>query len=238
MLRINKYIASSGVCSRRKAEELILNGAVSLNGKKVSELGVQIDEDKDEVLIHGVKICLEKKKVYIMLNKPRGYITTNDEQFSRPMVLDLIKESIRVFPIGRLDMDTEGLLLLTNDGEFANKMMHPTNKIEKTYVAKVDEKIPEQKLQKLRDGVDIGDYITKPAKVKLSSQNELEIKICEGKNRQVRRMCEALDIILLGLKRTQVDTLKIGMLKTGEYRYLTQKEVNEIKKNYTKNTLQ
>lgn len=228
MIRLNKYIANSGVCSRRKADELIENREVTVNSEIVQNLGMQIDETKDIVCVYGREIKLELKKIYIMLNKPKGYITTNDEQFSRPSTLDLIHEGERVFPIGRLDMYTEGLLLLTNDGDFANKLMHPKNKIEKTYVVKVDEKISDEKIQKLINGVDIEDYITKPAKARMISDTELEIKISEGKNRQIRRMCEAVDIIVLNLKRTQIGNLKLGNLKVGEYKLLSKEEVDKI----------
>lgn len=150
MIRLNKYIAECGICSRRNADNLISSGKVKLNGNVVTELGTKIDEDKDEVEINNKKIIKENTYVYIMLNKPKGYVTTSKEQFGRKSVLDLIDTNFRVYPIGRLDMYTEGLLLLTNDGEFANKMMHPKNKIEKTYIAKVSGNITEEKLLSLK----------------------------------------------------------------------------------------
>lgn len=228
MIRLNKYISNSGVCSRRKADELIENGKVKVNGNIITTMGEQIDENNDVVEVSGKRIAINKKKVYIMLNKPKGYVTTNSEQFDRPSTKDLIKEKVRVFPIGRLDMNTEGLLLLTNDGDFANKLMHPSNKIEKTYIVTLRKKVTEEQINVLRSGVDIGDYITKPAKVKGISDFELEIKISEGKNRQIRRMCEAVNADLKNLKRIQIGNLTLGDLKLGKYRFLSLEEISNI----------
>lgn len=227
MERLNKYIASCGICSRRKADELILNGKVTINNKIIKELGTQITLD-DVIKVDGKIITKEEKKVYIMLNKPRGYVTTSHDQFNRKSVLDLINEDVRVYPIGRLDMYTEGLLLLTNDGEFSNKIMHPRNKIEKTYIVTTDTKVSIEQIEKLRNGVDIGSYITKPAKVKLIKNNTLEIIICEGKNRQVRKMCEAVGINLLNLRRVKIGNIKLGNLQSGKYRYLTDEEKENV----------
>lgn len=228
MMRINKYIASTGTCSRRKADELIQEGKVSVNGNIVTNLGEQIDETKDSVYIYGSKISLEEKKIYIMLNKPKGYITTNSEQFSRQSTVELIHEDVRVFPIGRLDMYTEGLLLLTNDGEFANKLMHPRNKIEKTYIATTKAKVTDEQIKMLTEGVDIGDYITKPAKVHMISKNQVEIKISEGKNRQIRRMFDQVGAPVLFLKRIAIGGLKLGDLNLGEYKILNEEEIGKL----------
>lgn len=228
MIRINKYIAKCGVCSRRKADELIINGKVSVNGKIATDLGLLIDEQKDIVRVKNKKIEIEEKKVYIMLNKPKGYVTTNSDQFGRKSTIDLIHENARVYPIGRLDMYTEGLLLFTNDGEFANRLTHPKNKVEKVYIAKVDSDINEEQLVDLRNGVDIGGYITAPAKIQNIGNNSLQIIISEGKNRQVRRMCEAVGLKVLELKRIQIGDLKLGNLPLGKYRYLTQNEIKSI----------
>ena len=192
MIRLNKYIAECGICSRRKADILIESGKVLVNDIVIKDLGVKIDDTKDQVKVDGKTISKEDKFVYIMLNKPKGYVTTNSEQFGRKSVIDLIDTDYRIFPIGRLDMYTEGLLLLTNDGEFANKLMHPKNKVEKTYIANVKGNITEEKIENLRNGVDIGGYITKPAKVSIISKdnNEVEIKIREEKNKQVRKRSE------------------------------------------------
>ena len=159
MERINKYIASCGICSRRKAEELVLQGRVSINDKTVVDLATQVS-DGDIVKIDNKEIKKEEEKVYIALNKPKGYVTTSKEQFNRKSVLDLINENVRVYPIGRLDMYTEGLLLLTNDGEFSNRVMHPKNEIQKTYIVTTDTDISESQMERLRNGVNIGEYTT------------------------------------------------------------------------------
>lgn len=223
MERINKYIASCGICSRRKADELISQGKVEINGQVVTDMGHKVDIN-DIVKINGKLITKEEEKVYIVLNKPKGYVTTSSDQFNRKNVIDLINENVRVYPIGRLDMYTEGILLLTNDGEFANAIMHPRNKIEKTYVVTTDTNINQGQIDKLKNGVDIGDYITKPAKVRIISKDKIEIIISEGKNRQVRRMCDAVEINLLNLKRIKIGNIELGKLQTGKYRYLTNKE--------------
>lgn len=228
MIRLNKYIAQSGVCSRRKADECIDNKEVKINGQTVFEKGIMVDETKDIVSVQGQTISLVKKKIYIMLNKPAGYVTTSSEQFSRPCVIDLIKETDRVFPIGRLDMETEGLLLLTNDGEFANKLMHPSKKINKVYIAKVTGNITEEAINKLKKGVEIEGYITAPAIVDRISKDELSITIHEGKNRQVRKMCSAVGLNVMYLKRIKIGNLELGDLKLGKYRTLKSKEIQKL----------
>lgn len=230
MIRLNKYIAECGICSRRKADILIESGKVLVNDIVIKDLGVKIDDTKDQVKVDGKTVSKENKFVYIMLNKPKGYVTTNSEQFGRKSVLDLIDTDYRIFPIGRLDMNTEGLLLLTNDGEFANKLMHPKNKVKKTYIATVKGNITEEKIEHLINGVDIGGYITKTAQVRIISKdkNEIEIKISEGKNRQVRKMCEAVGLKVINLKRTSIGKLNLGNLKIGEYRYLNKNEIDKI----------
>lgn len=227
MERLNKYIASCGVCSRRKADELIQEGRVKINDIVITSLGEKVEEN-DIVKLDNKVISKEEKKVYIALNKPKGYVTTNSDQFDRKSVIDLIHEDVRVYPIGRLDMYTEGLLLLTNDGEFSNKLMHPRNKIEKTYIVTTNTAVTEKQLENLKNGVDIGDYITRPAKVKVISENKLQIIISEGKNRQVRRMCESVGINLLNLKRVQIGNIKLQNLQSGKFRYLTEEEINNI----------
>ena len=229
MIRLNKYISECGVCSRRSADTLIQSGKVSVNGEVITDLGVKIDEISDTIAVDNKIIKKEDKLVYIMLNKPKGYVTTSKEQFGRKSVLDLIDTNLRVYPIGRLDMYTEGLLLLTNDGNFANEMMHPKNKIEKTYIAKVRGNITNEKIEMLKRGVDIGGYVTKPAKVrKILEKNELEIVISEGKNRQVRKMCNAVGLNVINLKRTKIGNLNLGKLKLGSYQYF---DKNIIKNN-------
>lgn len=227
-MRINKYIAACGICSRRKAEEYILQGKVKINEKIIKDLSTNIDEKTDKVYVDNKLIKLENKNVYIMLNKPKGYVTTNSEQFNRKSTSDLIHEDVRVFPIGRLDMYTEGLLLLTNDGEFANKMMHPKNEIKKVYEVNVDKKITDENIKKLQDGVDIGGYVTKPAIVEKIDEYNMKIIISEGKNRQVRKMCEAVSLKVKNLKRIQIGNLKLGNLKVGKYKILSEKEIKNI----------
>ena len=223
-MRINKYIAACGVCSRRKAEEYILSGRVRINDMVVSILSADVKEN-DEVFLDEKKIELENKYVYLMLNKPRGYVTTNNEQFGRKCTLDLIKENVRVYPIGRLDMDTEGLLLFTNDGEFANMLTHPKNKIEKTYIVTTNTFVTNENVETLKKGVDIGGYVTKEAKVKKIGEKKIKIIISEGKNRQVRKMCSAVGLEVVNLKRVQISSLKLGNLACGKYRYLTKDEI-------------
>ena len=227
MDRINKYIASCGVCSRRKAEEYVLSGRVKVNDIIIKDLAYKVKEE-DIIKIDDNIINKEEKKVYIMLNKPKGYVTTSHEQFGRKSVLDLIDEDVRVYPIGRLDMYTEGLLLLTNDGDFANKLMHPKNKIAKKYIVTSKKKITQNQKELLESGVNIGDYITRPAKVNILTNNQFEIIISEGKNRQVRRMCEAVRVNLTNLKRIQIGNINLGNLQTGKYRYLSDEEIKSI----------
>ena len=229
-LRINKYIASCGICSRRKAEEYIKEGKVKVDGQVVYQLSTVIDTDVNKVEIDNKLIKYEEKKLYLMLNKPSGYITTNSEQFGRKSTIDLIHENIRVFPIGRLDKDTEGLLLLTNDGEFANMLTHPRHLIKKTYIVTTDSKITDEKISKLRTGVDIGGYVTKEAEVSIIDKDKLKIIISEGKNRQVRKMCKAVDINVIVLKRIKIGNLSLGELNLGAYRKLNKLEVENLKK--------
>lgn len=229
MVRLNKYIAQCGVCSRRRADELIKDGNVKVNKVIITNLGMKIDEINDNIEINNKPIHKEEKKVYIMLNKPEGYITTNKEQFGRKATSDLIKEDIRVFPVGRLDKDTEGLLLFTNDGEFSNYMMHPSHLIKKTYIVTTDSNITNEKIEKLKNGVEIGGYITKQAEVRKYSSNKLEIIISEGKNRQIRRMCKAVGINVKKLIRIKIGELELGNLKKGEYIYLNKKQLAKIK---------
>lgn len=226
-IRINKYIASCGMCSRRNAEEFVLGGKVKINGQVVTELSAKV-KDGDTVEIDGKKITLEQEKVYIMLNKPRGYVTTSKEQFGRPSVLDLLDVKQRVFAIGRLDMDSEGLLLLTNDGDFANKIIHPTKHIAKMYEVILKKEISSQDIERLKQGVDIGGYITRPAIVEYVHSKNITITIYEGKNRQVRKMCEAVGNKVVNLKRIAIGNLKLEELKTSKHRNLTQEDLNKI----------
>ena len=229
MVRLQKYIAQCGVASRRKSEDLITEGRIKVNGNVVTELGFKVNLN-DKIELDGKLLKLEKKKIYVMLNKPVGYITTTKDQFYRKTVLDLINGiEERIFPVGRLDYDTSGLIILTNDGEFTNKITHPTHEIEKTYVAKVLGVPNKDDIQKLREGVLIDDYLTASARVNIKSVNNgnavVKISIHEGKNRQVRRMFEAIGYNVLNLRRTAIGPLRIGELAEGEWRYLSRQEV-------------
>ena len=235
-MRINKYIASCGVASRRKAEEIILDGRVTVNGKLVTELAFNIDEEKDIVEIDGEQIGVEKNNVYIVLNKPEGYITTVKDQFDRPSVLDLVKDiDERVYPIGRLDYETSGLLILTNDGDLTYKLTHPKHEVDKTYMAIVKGVPNAQEIKNFEEGLYIEDYKTAPAKIKVVKINEeknysiCQIKIHEGKNRQVRKMFKAINHPVLRLKRTAMGKIRIGECEIGKYRYLTEDEVKYLK---------
>ena len=232
-IRLQKFLANQGVCSRRKAEEHILNGDVQVNSKTVTQLGTKIIPNKDEVIFQGKKITLSNdKKVYILLNKPIGYVTTTKDQFGRDTVLDLVKVKESILPVGRLDMYTSGAIILTNDGEFIYKITHPKYEIEKTYNVTLKGKITDEDVQKLRDGVEIEDYTSGKAKVRILKIDEeknisrLEITIHEGKNREVRKMCDAVGKKVLALHRS-----KIGKdIKLGQWRYLKEKEVNSLLK--------
>lgn len=229
-VRLQKYMAQCGVASRRHSEELIRAGKVMVNGKTVTQMGVLVS-DEDEIRVDGVLIKREEKKVYIMLNKPSGYVTTVSDPRGRRTVLDLIDGvDERIYPVGRLDYDTTGLLLLTNDGDFAYESTHPGKMVAKTYLAEVKGRPSDDKLDMLRYGVDIGGFITSPADVEVIKNKEkstiLKIIIHEGRNRQVKRMCETIGHEVVKLKRTAIGNLSLGKLKTGQWRYLTPREVN------------
>ena len=209
-IRLQKYLANNGVASRRKAEEMILTGKVSVNGKVVTELGTKINPSLDKIVVEGKEIKEENENIYILLNKQIGYVTTVKDQFNRDSVLDLVKTNKRLVPVGRLDMYTSGALILTNDGDFVYKVTHPKHEIEKTYTVTIKGIVKEEEVEKLRQGVKIEDYITKPARVKIlktdeeKNQSRLEITIHEGKNRQVRKMCEAINHKVLALHRSKI----------------------------------
>lgn len=256
--RLQKYLANNGVAARRKCEEFIQEGRVKVNGEVVKELGTKINPEKDIVEFDGKVVKPVGKKVYILLNKPIGYVTTVKDQFERPTVLDLVKVEEKVLPVGRLDMYTSGALILSNDGEFINKVTHPRNEVEKTYTVTVKGIVTKEDVEKLQNGVEIqmdklyenedenneeNDYNPKQkdktfktgkAKVKILKTDEeknisrLQITIHEGKNREVRKMCEAIGKKVLALHRRKIGNLDVKNIELGKWRYLNKKEVEEM----------
>lgn len=233
-LRLQKYLANQGICSRRKAEEYIKEGVVKVNGKVVTELGTKINPEHDEIIFKGNKIAKVQKKVYILLNKPIGYVTTTKDQFDRDTVLDLIHIEEKILPVGRLDMYTSGALILTNDGEFIYKITHPKYEIEKTYNVTVKGIITKEEVDMLKNGVEIENYVSGKAKVKILKTDKekdisrIEISIHEGKNREVRKMCSSIGRKVLALHRSKIENITVKDLKLGEWRYLSKKEVEHL----------
>ncbi len=234
-IRLQKYLANNGILSRRKAEEAILEGKVKVDGQIITELGTKINPNINKVEYEGKIVKKEEEKVYILLNKPIGYVTTVKDQFNRDIVTDLIKGvKLKLLPVGRLDMYTSGALILTNDGDFIYRVTHPKHEIEKTYNVTLKGVIESKQVEELEKGVKIEDYTTKPAKVKIlkidSEKNisRIQITIHEGKNRQVRKMCEAVGKKVLALHRAKIGFLDVKDLKVGEWRYLTKKEIEKI----------
>ncbi len=231
--RLQKYMARCGVASRRKCEDIILQGDVKVNGQVVTELGCKIDSEIDKVQVYDKKIKLEENKVYIALNKPEGYVCTVKDERGRDTILDLVKVKERIYPIGRLDYDTSGLILLTNDGDIYNKIIHPREEKNKKYIATIKGIPTKYEMKKFNQGIDIGDYITAPAKIEmLSFQNgnaKVSIVIHEGKNRQIRRMCEKINHPVINLKRVSVGKIHLGDLKIGKWRYLKDTEVEYLR---------
>lgn len=234
-VRIQKILSDQGVLSRRKAEEAIRQGRITINGRPC-EIGQKINPRKDLIALDGVPVRVEKNKqnLYIMLNKPRGYVTTTSDEHGRKSVMDLVADApMRVYPAGRLDLNSEGLLLLTNDGEFANTIMHPSNHISKTYRVTLRSPVTEEQTIKLSTGVEIDGKMTQPATVLVLTQEPgrsvLQITISEGRNRQIRKMCEAVNLDVARLKRTAVGPLRLGMLPPGKWRELKPSELIAIR---------
>lgn len=232
LVRLQKFLAESGVASRRKSEQLIEDGKVRVNGK-VAQIGDKINPKKDTVTVSGKKIVKTKEFTYILLHKPRGFITTMSDEMDRKCVAELIKDvPARVYPVGRLDRDSEGMLLFTNDGEFANAMTHPTKHVPKTYRVTVRPSISDEQITQLTTGIVIDDRKTAPAQVRVVTKEEgrvvLEIILYEGRNRQIRKMCEAVGLEVARLKRTAIGSIKLGMLKQGAWRELTEDEVRKL----------
>lgn len=231
-IRLQKHIADSGIASRRKAEELIKQGRVTVNGITVSEMGIKV-LPIDEVRVDGVICSMERQKLYIMLNKPVGYISSAKDQFSRKTVLDLVNDlNERLYPIGRLDYDTSGLILLTNDGDLTYKLTHPSHEVSKVYLAEVDGIPDEKDIIAFREGMKIENYTTSAAKLRVIKQKAssafVEITIHEGKNRQVRKMCDAINHPVLSLKRISIGNIKLGDLPEGKWRFLTKRELANL----------
>lgn len=231
-IRLQKYLAECGIASRRKSEELIAAGKVKVNGVTAS-VGDKVNPKHDKVTVSGKKAVSVKKSVYIMLNKPRGFITTMSDEHDRKCVAQLVKGvNTRVYPVGRLDRESEGLLLMTNDGEFANALTHPSKHVSKTYRVTVRPEITKEQATEFRNGIEIDGKMTAPADLRILETQEnrtvVDVTIYEGRNRQIRKMFEALGIEVARLKRTKVGNLKLGMLKQGDYRDLTPDEVSAL----------
>lgn len=231
-MRINKFIASLGVCSRRKADELILKGKVKLNGNIVSSMGIDVSET-DKIEVDGKILNQTENLVYFMLNKPKSVICSSSDEKSRKTVLDIVKSQERIYPVGRLDYESEGLILLTNDGDLAYKLTHPKMQIPKTYIVKIKGDIKESELAVLRNGVKIGEVKYNKCKIKVISSEKnstkLEIILTEGKNREIRKMLDFIGKEVLLLKRVKIADLKLGSLNRGEYRPLKDYEVEYLK---------
>ncbi|MFZ5989759.1 MAG: pseudouridine synthase [Bacillota bacterium] len=231
-VRLQKYLADSGVASRRKAEEIISQGRVKVNGTITTEMGIKVSE-KDKVEVDGRILKREERKVYIALNKPVGYITTSKDQFGRPTVLDLVHDiKERIFPVGRLDYDTSGLIILTNDGDFTYRLTHPKHEINKVYVATVSGVLTKEEIAAFEKGLRIENYTTSPAKLQVLETNiktsTVRITIHEGKNRQVRKMCEAIGHPVLRLKRISIGEVSLGSLGEGKWRNLSKSEIKSL----------
>jgi 23S rRNA pseudouridine2605 synthase len=232
-MRINQYIASAGITSRRKADEMIEQGRVRINGAVLLNPGYHVQEG-DNVEVDGTRIEPEQKKVYYLLNKPAGYVTSTADKEGRPVVTDLVPDSVRVFPVGRLDYNTTGLLILTNDGDLSNKLMHPSHGFDKKYLVRANGIVTLAEAKRLEEGVDIGGFVTSPAEVHLIKHDRnstiAEITIHEGKNRQVRRMFKAIGHPVLELSRIGLGNLTIGKLAQGQCRKLSPAEVEYLKR--------
>lgn len=231
MIRLNKYLADCSVASRRECDRLIADGVVKINGK-VAVLGATVKEG-DHVLVNDKRVGDKQKDCYILLHKPKGYVTTVKDDLGRKTVMDLVHVNVRVYPVGRLDYDTEGLLILTNDGELANRLTHPRNEVNKTYIARISGSLAESERLALERGVVIDGVKTAPARVKILQRDvhhtRCEVTIHEGRNRQVKKMFEAVGKEVEFLKRVAIGDLRLGGLKRGDYRFLTENEVEYLK---------
>ncbi len=233
-MRLNKYLAKADIASRRRADELIANGHISINGQVVTNLGTQVDEASDVVAVDGIPVKPVSDHIYIMLHKPVSYLVTRQDEFGRPTVMSLVgKYAKSVKPVGRLDRNSSGLLLLTNDGELAFRLTHPRYKIDKVYLVKAEGYLSDDQIEKLEKGVMIEGGMTASAIIKIVSRTDqisrFEITIHEGRKRQIRMMCNAVGHDVIALKRLAFGNLKLGLLDEGKYRLLTQKEVTGLR---------
>ncbi|GAB6087837.1 pseudouridine synthase [Alkaliphilus crotonatoxidans] len=233
-MRLQKFLALGGVASRRGAEALIAEGKVLVNGKVITEMGFQIDPEQDTVTYNNHIVKIEETLIYVLMNKPKGYVTTVQDQFNRRKVTDLVEVPQRIFPVGRLDYHTSGLLLLTNDGELTYRLTHPKFKVEKVYRALVKGQPSAEALRAFERGLKIENYITSPAKINILSKREgnclVEITLREGRNRQVRKMCDAIGHPVIELKRVKLGKLTLGSLREGQWRLLNREEIQYLKK--------
>lgn len=233
-MRLNRFLAHSGVCSRRKADLLIQSGRVSVNGIPVQKLGVQVDENEDEVKVDGRKISLKQNLIYILLNKPKDYLSTVKDNFGRPTVLDLVGKDKDVFPVGRLDKDTEGVLLLTNDGELTFRLTHPRFEIEKTYRVTVRGRMKSEVMSRFKQGIRLEEGVMARGEGRIIQADEektvFQLTLREGRKREIKVMCQAIGLRVIELKRYDFAGLTTKGLKVGEWRYLTEKEVIQLKK--------
>lgn len=231
-MRINKYLADAGITSRRKAENLVLEKRVKINGKIITELATDV-KPNDMVFVDNKQIFTQQVFEYYMLNKPKGYLSTASDDRGRKTVLDLVKTDTRIYPVGRLDYDSEGLLLLTNDGELTNKLTHPKHNISKTYLVNINSNITKKELETLQKGVVIDGYKLHECKIFVKEisegQTKMEVVIFEGRNREIRKMFESIGKKVVFLKRIKIENLSLGNLKRGEYRPLTKKEIDYLK---------
>lgn len=231
-IRLQKFLSECGAASRRKAEELIVSGAVRVNGQVVT-LGTRIDPDRDKVTLHGKRVVRQRQNVYVMLHKPRGFVTTMSDEMDRKCVAELVQDvGTRVYPVGRLDRESEGLLLMTNDGAFAQMLMHPSHHIGKTYRVTVRPTVTDEQITQLTTGMMIDGRRTASAEVRIVTREPervvMEVILYEGRNRQIRKMCEALGLEVARLKRTAIGNVKLGMLHPGDWRQLTDREVASL----------
>ena len=230
MERLQKIIAQAGFCSRRAAEKLIISGKVSVDGKIITQLGAKADSNQ-KIVVDGKILTSDAEKIYILLNKPRGYVSTVKDERGRRKIIDLLGENFknRVYPVGRLDLNSEGLILLTNDGDLTNALIHPRFEVKKTYRAKISGTITEEKLDLLRAGIELDDGLTAPAEIYRLDKDLIEITIHEGRNRQVRRMFAAIGCDVKRLRRIKFANLTLDGLKVGKFRELTAEEVEKLK---------